>query len=261
LTALHCYRNKLTSLNASNCTKLTELYCDSRPLNPLTSLDVSNCSKLERLTCTRAEFTTLDVSDCVALKSLDVSSNDKLTTLDVSNCTKLERLDVGSCYALKILYVSGDIKPNLYDVRNVKVERKENHDLSQSKSLPNPKGTISINMRNADYGNTIVTPSGFKSGFYIGSDNNFRSRDYTFVRIGKVKGLGNTFERNFPETGWTDIVAVTPGYGYLAKYEYNDNGRWKTRHIRIYVVREILSAEEPQYVLGAEIEYIVEELE
>jgi hypothetical protein len=204
------------------------------------------------------QLTSLDVSNCSALEDLSVAENKELTILDATDCTALKRLNINDCEELTMVYVSVNIERSIFWPRNVKIEKVENPALSQSKSLPNPKGTISINMRNGDNGKTIVTPPGFKSGFYIGNDNNFRGNDYTFVRIGKVKGLGNTFERNFPETGWTDIVAVTPGYGYLVKYEYNDNGRWKTHHIRIYVVREILSAAEHPGVIGAEIEYIVD---
>ncbi|MDR0618960.1 MAG: DUF5036 family protein [Bacteroidales bacterium] len=225
-------------INADNIQKLAVSLNFS-----ITSLDVSQCPKLKKLYCHYNKLTSLNVSQCHELTTLICYENE-LTSLDVSDCYEL-------------IYVSGDIRPNLYNTHNVKVERIESRALSQSKSMPNPKGTISVNMRNSDNGKTIVTPSGFKSGFYIGNDNNFRGNGYTFVRIGKVKGLGNTFEKSFPETGWTDIAAVAEGYGYLAKYNDVTAG-WKTHYIRIYVVREILSATEHPGIIGAEIDYYVD---
>jgi len=52
-----------------------------------------------------------------------------------------------------------------------------NNGSNTGKTVPDPEGTITVKMRNADYGETRVTPSGFPSDsyFYIGKDNNFYS--------------------------------------------------------------------------------------
>lgn len=64
LKILSCYNNKLSSLDVSKSTALTELYCH---LNKLTSLDVSNNTALKKLDCMDNQLTTLDVSSCPML--------------------------------------------------------------------------------------------------------------------------------------------------------------------------------------------------
>ena len=59
--------------------------------NQLTTLDVSNCKALKVLACHNNQLTTLDVSNCKALESLVCVFN-QLTTLDVSNCKALTQL-------------------------------------------------------------------------------------------------------------------------------------------------------------------------
>ena len=113
LTTLWCESNQLTSLDVLNNTALTGLSCDS---NQLTSLDVSNNTALTELYCYSNQLTSLDVSNNTALTwlycdfnqlpSLDVSNNsalydlrcisNQLTSLDVSNNTALWYLD---CWA------------------------------------------------------------------------------------------------------------------------------------------------------------------
>jgi hypothetical protein len=144
-----------------------------------------------------------------------------------------------------------------------------NNSILPEKLNSDQEGTVSVNMRNRGNGNTVVTPSGFDSGFYIGEDNNFCSNTthhagsfYQFVIIGKVDGLSDVLGKPIPRTGWTDIAAVNPGYGYIARYRYRIDTEgggimWENRYIRIYVVREILEASEREAVLGAEIQYVV----
>jgi Leucine-rich repeat (LRR) protein len=260
LKGLNCAGTPLRNLDISDCSLLDFLNCSE---TQITALDCSNCPLLKKLYCNDNSLRSLDVSNCYALTELDCHNN-QLRHLDVSNCTVLEKLNVSGCTLLETLYC---------DYNKVRVS----HNNCPALPLPNPEGTVSVNMRNSDYGNTVVTPPDFDSGFYIGADNNFRGNDYVvhrdnsyykFAKIGKVKGLRNVIEKDresIPYAGWTDIAAVEAGYGYIAKYRYaiRDKSRnstmWKDRYVRIYVVREITSAEEHPAVLGAEIEYIVDE--
>lgn len=91
LVTLDCFNTKITTLDASNLTKLDTLKCP----NTLTALDVSGCTTLRFLSCSSPSLTTLDVSTLTNLTSLNVSST-KLTTLDVSNLTHLTNLTCNS---------------------------------------------------------------------------------------------------------------------------------------------------------------------
>ena len=76
LTELHCYNNNLNSLDVSGCTQLTWLDCS---YNQLTSLDVSNNTLLESIICYDNQLSSLDVSKNTQLKTLRCYSN-KFTT-------------------------------------------------------------------------------------------------------------------------------------------------------------------------------------
>lgn len=86
LENLCCKDNKITSLDLSKNTKLTELDCTN---NKLTKLTLTGCGNLVKLNCTGNSIKTLNVSSCKKLKELYVSNN-KLTTLNTSNVTTLE---------------------------------------------------------------------------------------------------------------------------------------------------------------------------
>lgn len=58
---------------------------------------------------------------------------------------------------------------------------------------------------------------------------------YSFVSLGKMKGLGNVTA--IPQDGWNYSVAVNPGEGYVVRYKgYYDS---QARYARLYVVSEI----------------------
>ena len=110
LRNLDCNNLKLTDLNASNCSSLTELQCNN---NQLTNLDISGCTALTSLNCNYNELTNLDVSNCISLIKLACSYN-QLTYLDVSGLTALttlycfwdnplKHLNVSKCSALTSL--------------------------------------------------------------------------------------------------------------------------------------------------------------
>ena len=110
LSVLTCNSNYLTELNVSNCTSLSTLNCYSNDLtelnvsdctslntlncyyNDLTELNVSNCTSLNALVCVYNDLTELDVSDCTSLNTLNCFYND-LTELDITNCTSLSNLN------------------------------------------------------------------------------------------------------------------------------------------------------------------------
>lgn len=80
--------NELTSLDVSQNTELTSLWCIN---NQLTQLDVSKNSKLIDLTVTDNLLTSLDVSKNTKLVQLLVSRN-LLASLDASHCPALKNL-------------------------------------------------------------------------------------------------------------------------------------------------------------------------
>lgn len=86
LTSLYCSYNNLTQLNLSNNPNLVNLSCVA---GKLTELDVSNNPRLVWLTCGDNSLTTLDVSHNSALEVLHCNNN-SLTTIDLSNNLNLE---------------------------------------------------------------------------------------------------------------------------------------------------------------------------
>ena len=110
LTNLRCQSNQLTSLDVSNNAALTYLSCRN---NQLTSLDVSANTALIYLYCGQNQLASLDVSANTALTSLGCGYN-QLTALDVSantaltglycNNNQLTSLDVSNNTALESLY-------------------------------------------------------------------------------------------------------------------------------------------------------------
>lgn len=121
-----------------------------------------------------------------------------------------------------------------------------------TKSIPDPEGTITVNMRNIDNGGTRVEPDSCCTGFFIDDDNNFYcNKYYKFVSVGKVNGLGNI--ETIPTSGWAEKVAVEPGYGYVAscpKASLNDKN---LTYVRICVVSWIESTSGG--IIGAVIKY------
>ena len=83
-----CYLNQLTTLDVSQNTVLTSLYCDG---NQLASLDLSNNTALIYLYCIANQLTSLDVSQSTALTKLSFDNN-QVTSLDLSNNTSLTEI-------------------------------------------------------------------------------------------------------------------------------------------------------------------------
>ncbi|MDE5843866.1 MAG: hypothetical protein K2H44_00580 [Muribaculaceae bacterium] len=138
LTELYCGTSQLTTLDLSKNTALTTLYCHQNQLtmldvskntaltvlkcsdNKLTTLDISKNTSLSYLGCYKNQLTTLDVSGCTALTTLECQHN-QLTTLDVSKNTSLTHLN---CYSttLKTVYLkSGQTIQNLDKYSNTEI--------------------------------------------------------------------------------------------------------------------------------------------
>ena len=92
ITHLHLSEQKIISLDVSNNTALTSLYCrDWDKTKGLTSLDVSKNTALTYLACFGHQLTSLDVSKNIALTHLGCGLN-QLTSLNVSKNIALTNL-------------------------------------------------------------------------------------------------------------------------------------------------------------------------
>lgn len=110
--------------------------------------------------------------------------------------------------------------------------------INPDKNIPDPKGTITMNMMVGDDKDKSVSINDFGT-IQINSAYNFMGYEgssyYSFVSLGKMKGLGNVTA--IPQDGWNYSVAVNPGEGYVVRY----NGYYDSQAIyaRLYVVSEI----------------------
>lgn len=108
--------------------------------------------------------------------------------------------------------------------------------INPDKNLPDPTGTVTLNIMIGDDENKRVDINGFGT-IQINSAYNFVGYDYnySFVSLGKMKGLGNVTA--IPQDGWNRSVAVNPGDGYVVRYKgYYDS---QAIYARLYVVSEI----------------------
>lgn len=109
--------------------------------------------------------------------------------------------------------------------------------INPDKNIPDPKGTITMNMMVGDGEDKRVTINDFGK-IQINSAYNFvgYDYDYSFVSLGKMKGLGNVTA--IPQDGWNRSVAVNPGDGYVVRCKrYYDAEQYT--YARLYVVSEI----------------------
>lgn len=108
--------------------------------------------------------------------------------------------------------------------------------INPDKNIPDPKGTITMNMMVGDGEDKSVSIN-YLGTIQINSAYNFMgyegSSDYSFVSLGKIKGLGNVTD--IPQDGWNYSVAVNPGEGYVVRYMYGSD----IKYARLYVVSEI----------------------
>ena len=113
LKDFRCYGNRITSINASNCSALQRLECQS---NRLSSINLAGCSQLEYLDVSdnylrslRFDDYTFDTSHLKTLKCRD----NLLTYLSASYCDSLQVVDCSS-NMLYSLYLNGC--PNLTEI-------------------------------------------------------------------------------------------------------------------------------------------------
>lgn len=109
--------------------------------------------------------------------------------------------------------------------------------INPDKNIPDPKGTITMNMMVGDDKDKRVSIKDFGT-IQISSAYNFEGYEYncSFVSLGKMKGLGNVTA--IPQDGWNSSVAVNPGDGYVVRCkEYY--GAAQYIYARLYVVSEI----------------------
>lgn len=136
------------------------------------------------------------------------------------------------------------------------------------KAVPDPEGTVTVQMRNANNGQTKVSPDGFimwnnlsyvcnQNYFWIDkADNLICDWDGTVICVGKVAGLGNIRER--PEVGWADEAALLPGYGYIlrtsSQYDQDEKPTLDGyTYCRVYVVGYLTSTDGG--IIGATVKY------
>lgn len=107
--------------------------------------------------------------------------------------------------------------------------------INPDKNIPDPKGTITLNMMVGDDNDKWVSINGLGQ-IKINSAYNFEGGE--FVSLGKMKGLGNVTA--IPQDGWNSYVAVNPGEGYVVRrinhYNYSDE---QYSYARLYVVSAI----------------------
>lgn len=105
LENLNCSWNELTSLDVSKNTALTYLDCSYN--DNMSTLNVSGCIALRSLDCSKSPLTTLDLSNLKALRDIDCSGC-QLTMLDLSGCSALETIDCHDNEHLNTLDVSNN---------------------------------------------------------------------------------------------------------------------------------------------------------
>lgn len=110
--------------------------------------------------------------------------------------------------------------------------------INPDKNVPDPNGTITLNIMVGDDDNKSVYINDFGT-IQINSAYNFvgGGSNYSFVSLGKMKGLGNVTA--IPQDGWNRYVAVNPGDGYVARYSNSDYYYTRNTYARLYVVSEI----------------------
>lgn len=131
-------------------------------------------------------------------------------------------------------------------------------------SVPDPEGTVLVQVRNYSNGKTWVYPEGYGGWrvvwhtcyFEIDDANNLLEYEGEIVSIGETSGLGAI--RNRPEKGWAFQSAVIPKCGYILRHKsMSDKNGKPTRdgynYCRIYVVDYIKSTDGG--IIGATVKY------
>ena len=106
---IDCRWSLITSLDASNCIKLEQIYV---PDNKLKTLSLNNCTQLNSIICYTNEIPELNIEGCINITDIDCRYN-ALTTLDVSGCPNLESLTCDNNPNLTLYFKTGQFIENL----------------------------------------------------------------------------------------------------------------------------------------------------
>ncbi|MGN1106967.1 MAG: hypothetical protein ACI4RH_09965, partial [Huintestinicola sp.] len=159
ITSLNCDYNKLTSLDLSRNTALTEVFCSG---NSIKSLNVSKNTELIYLWCRNNRLTSLDVSGNTKLISL-VCSDNLLKSLDVSKNTKLTAINCSNNYLAGIDVSKNTMLESLVCTGNVSALGVINASCCLDSYLENFDGSRASNWQGADYDVKTNTLKNFTS--------------------------------------------------------------------------------------------------
>jgi len=172
---------------------IISLYCSG--LNT-TSMDLSNCKALKEIYCSGNLFTSIDLSGCQALESfdcpyslltnLDVSKNKSLKILDCM-FSKLTSIDLGDIKNVQYIYLTNNALPlnALYNISNQEISAISN---LGSQTLPGTivAGNTEIDLTNQTILGTIPTQFAIQKGDVQALEN----IDFTLID-GKLEFLNS----------------------------------------------------------------------
>ncbi|MCK5906656.1 MAG: T9SS type A sorting domain-containing protein [Flavobacteriales bacterium] len=141
-TSLHCEDNKLTTLDVSNNTHLTLLYCYNN--TGLNTIDISKNIALTEFACIYNNMSYLDVSANTALTKLHCYGN-KLTGLDLSKNTNLT-------------YLNCTDNPNLSEICVWDIDYANSSDFTKDASAAwtTDCATAFVNIPDANFKNALI---------------------------------------------------------------------------------------------------------
>jgi hypothetical protein len=132
-----------------------------------------------------------------------------------------------------------------------------NTDKNKTEKVPDPEGTITVNISESTEKSTGISIYG--SNYYVGwtKPDNFYLSNYgnlvSICNVGNITGLGNITK--IPVSGFTiptpssTNIACETGHGYVIKFESNS----EIAYIRLYVVEKIVSTSGG--IMGAKVKY------
>ncbi|WP_298510831.1 hypothetical protein [uncultured Kordia sp.] len=190
LGSLRFTNNLITTINLSNLTNLTFLWCNQ---NQLTALDLSNntaltfvnasenlisnfngagLNQMNNLLLWSNQLSSIDVSDMTALTNLDIFGN-LLTSLDISNNTLVEEINIRN-NSITALDLSNNAALRIVDVRenslvNFNLRNGNNTNITSFTATSNPNLTC-IQVDDAAYSTTNWTD--------IDAQTNFTETEY-----------------------------------------------------------------------------------
>lgn len=112
--------------------------------------------------------------------------------------------------------------------------------------LPDPPGTVTVQMRYAEYitsGNEVkyVTyPVYIKESISLNANGNFTYEGHyssgKFINVGPVRGLADVTSIPDVSSGWSDNSLAMPGYGYVSGWWSGSTDPYLCDPVRWYVV-------------------------